>query len=72
MKDDDEFRVVVAKNVTRFREKARMSRKDLSEKIGGSHSYVYHVEEGKKMPSLLMGMRIAKALGIQPDRLLEA
>jgi transcriptional regulator with XRE-family HTH domain len=69
--DDGDFSGVVAKNVRRLREKKRMTRPELSDAIGGSHSYVYHVEELKKMPSLLMGLRIARTLGVAPERLLE-
>lgn len=71
MKADDAFGPVVAKNVMRLREKAGYTRKDLSEEVGGSHSYIYHVEVSNKMPSLLMGLRIARALKVAPERLLE-
>ena len=68
---DRDFSNVVALNVRRLREKKRMTRPELSEAIGGSHSYIYHVEEMKKMPSLLMGLRIAMKLGVSPEKLLE-
>ncbi len=61
---------VVAKNVMRLREKARLSREDLSEAIGASHSYSWHLETKFKMPSLLMGLRLARVLGVKPEELL--
>ena len=59
----------VAKNVRELREKHRMTRKELSEAVGGSHSYSWHVEEMQKMPSLLMGLRLARVLGVKPEEL---
>jgi len=63
-------REVVAKNVMKLREKANYSREELSDLIGASHSYVFQVEVRRKMPSLLMGLRLAKVLGVTPEGLL--
>jgi transcriptional regulator with XRE-family HTH domain len=69
--ESDGFSRAIAKNVKRLRTAKRMTQKELSEKIGGSHSYCYFVEVLEKMPSLLMGLRIAKALGVRPEDLLK-
>jgi transcriptional regulator with XRE-family HTH domain len=68
---DGDYSAEVAKNVKKLREKRRLTRKELSEAVGGSHSYIFHVEELQKMPSLLMGLRIARVLKVAPESLLE-
>lgn len=65
------FSKIIARNVKRLRTAKRMTQKELSEVIGGSHSYCYFVEVLEKMPSLLMGLRISKALGVKPEDLLK-
>lgn len=69
--EETDYGAVVAKNVARLREKRRLSREELSKAIGASHSYSWHLETKDKMPSLLMGLRLARVLGVKPEELLE-
>jgi transcriptional regulator with XRE-family HTH domain len=71
--DDEEaaFAKIVAKNVKRIRKQKRLTGLELSTSVGASHGYIHALEEYEKLPNFLMGMRIAKVLGVKPESLLE-
>lgn len=59
-----------AENVHRLRLKNKLSQKALAKRVGISVSYVSMLERGQRSPPLETVEKLAKALGVQPTRLL--
>ena len=61
----------VAANIRRIRQERRLTQKQLSLAIEAAASYIAVLETTPRMPSFLLGMRICRVLGCQPEDLLE-
>jgi len=67
----DDWRVIVGKNVRRFRQRADMTQEQLAFAAEIDLTYVGGIERGKRNPSVLVLVRIATALGAKPAELLQ-
>jgi len=63
--------VIVGKNVRRLRVQKGMTQEELAFEAEIDLTYVGGIERGRRNPSLMVLVRIAKALGVPPPRLLE-
>ena len=63
--------VLVGNNVRRLRLQKGMTQEELAFEAEIDLTYVGGIERGRRNPSLIVLVRIAKALGVQPPRLLE-
>lgn len=66
----DDWRVIVGENVRRFRQRADMTQEQLAFAAEIDLTYVGGIERGKRNPSVLVLVRIAKALDTEPAELL--
>ena len=57
---------LIRTNIKKYRNAARLTQEQLSEKAGVSCDYLSEIERGKKNPSLKRLLLIADALGIEP------
>jgi transcriptional regulator with XRE-family HTH domain len=64
--------VIVGKNVRRLRLQKGMTQEQLAFEAEIDLTYVGGIERGRRNPSLMVLVRIAKALGVQLPKLLEA
>lgn len=62
---------LVGKNVRRLRIQKGMTQEELAFEAEIDLTYIGGIERGRRNPSLMVLVRIAKALGVQPPRLLE-
>ena len=62
---------LVGKNVRRLRLQKGMTQEELAFEAEIDLTYVGGIERGRRNPSLMVLVRIAKALGVQPPQLLE-
>ena len=58
-------------NVRRLREKAGLQQAELADRVGISRAMICQIERSMKIPSLPVGVAIAKALGTTAEQLLE-
>lgn len=58
-------------NVRRLREQAGMQQAELADKVQISRTMMCQIERSMKIPSLPVGVAIAKALGTTAEQLLE-
>lgn len=56
---------LVGKNISKYRRKKGLTSETLAYENGFSKGYLSDLENGKKIPSILMLDRLAKALGVQ-------
>ena len=63
--------VLVGKNVRRLRLQKGMTQEELAFQAEIDLTYIGGIERGRRNPSLMVLVRIANALGVQPPRLLE-
>ncbi|SHG64292.1 transcriptional regulator, XRE family [Bradyrhizobium erythrophlei] len=63
--------VLVGKNVRRLRLQKGMTQEELAFEAEIDLTYVGGIERGRRNPSLMVLVRIAKALGVPPPKLLE-
>ena len=61
---------IIGRQIKETRSAQRMSQADLAEQIDMSVSYISHIETAKKRASLTALVRIANALGVTVDTLL--
>lgn len=61
--------LALGKNIKKYRRIADLTQEDLAEFCDCSASHIGQVENGKTVPSLEMTLRIANALNISIDRL---
>ena len=66
----EDVRKTVGRNVRRLREEAGLSQEKLALEADLDRTYVSGVERGVRNPTVTVVARIAKALKIEPDRLL--
>lgn len=65
-----DWRVILGKNVRRLRKQKKLTQEQLAFEAEIDLTYVGGIERGKRNPSLLVMVRIAKALGVHPTKLL--
>jgi transcriptional regulator with XRE-family HTH domain len=65
-----DWRVILGKNVRRLRKQKKLTQEQLAFEAEIGLTYVGGIERGKRNPSLLVMVRIAKALGVHPTKLL--
>ena len=61
----------IGERIRLLREQAAMTQADLAVAIGSKQSHVCAIETDRRDPSLDVLRRIAKALGVSPDKLLD-
>jgi ribosome-binding protein aMBF1 (putative translation factor) len=61
----------IAGQIRRWRRARRMTQKELSLAIFASESYIATIENVPRCPSFLLGMRIVRVLGLEPEDLLK-
>ena len=59
------------KNLKRIRTKKGMSQGAIARSLDVGRSFITNIENGKTNPTLATIVRIAKALGVTPDKLLK-
>lgn len=69
MEDADQVRRAFANVLTRRRLRRRWSQVDLGAYSGLEHSYISRLEKGQRTPSLDILLRLSRAFGIVPERL---
>lgn len=57
--------------IAQIRKEKGSSQRELAKRVGIHQSYLSQIETGKKRPSLKVGMRIAKELGVRLEELFE-
>lgn len=62
--------VVLGKNIKKYRKSNRMTQENLAEKCACSVGHIAMIESAKTVPSLSMTLRIANALNITVDTLI--
>lgn len=65
-----DWRLIFGRNVRRLRQQKKLTQEQLAFEAEIDLTYVGGIERGKRNPSLLVMARIAKALGVQPTKLL--
>lgn len=58
--------------VRRYRHLLGISQEDLADRASIHRTYIGGIERGERNPTLIMIERIAAALGVRPEKLLEA
>jgi transcriptional regulator with XRE-family HTH domain len=66
----EDVRKIVGRNVRRLREEAGLSQEKLALEAELDRTYVSGVERGVRNPTVTVVARIAKALNIEPNKLL--
>jgi transcriptional regulator with XRE-family HTH domain len=67
----DDWRSIVGRNVRRLRQIAGLTQEQLAFEASIDLTYVGGIERGRRNPSLLVMVRIAEALRVEPESLLE-
>jgi len=67
----EDWRIIVGRNVRRLRHAAELTQEQLAFEAQIDLTYVGGIERGKRNPSLLVMIRIATVLGVEPRALLE-
>ena len=62
----------VGLNLRHYREKSGLSQEEFGFECGLHRTYISGVERGKRNPTIVVLAKIAAALGIPPERLLES
>ncbi len=57
--------IKVLKNVKRIRESKGITVIDLANEAGIARSYIFYIESNRKIPTLMVLSKIAKALGVE-------
>lgn len=60
-----------AENLKRLREKTGMTQNDLAVDVGVSQTMIAQYERGLKLPTVVVGVDIAKILGTTVEKLVE-
>lgn len=66
----DKFSKHLSRNIKEIRRSQGMTQQELSEKAGLHLTYVGHLELGKYHPTVFVIWKIAKALGVSTDKLI--
>lgn len=59
----------MAENIKMYREKTNQNQKELAEEVGVTQQAISLYEQGIKVPSLAVAIRLAKALGTTCEKL---
>ena len=65
-----EWEAIVGANIRRLRKAKSLTQEQLAHEAGIAMRYVAGVERGEENPSLRYLVKIAAALGVEPDELL--
>lgn len=65
-----DWRAILGKNVNRLRRQKDMTQEELAFEAKIDLTYMGGIERGKRNPSLLVIVRIARALAVPPAKLL--
>jgi transcriptional regulator with XRE-family HTH domain len=66
-----DWRAIVGDNVRRFRQERGLTQEQLGFEAEIDLTYVGGIERGRRNPSLMVMVRLAEALGVEPERLLK-
>jgi transcriptional regulator with XRE-family HTH domain len=66
-----DWRAIVGDNVRRFRQERGLTQEQLGFEAEIDLTYVGGIERGRRNPSLMVMVRLADALGVEPERLLK-
>lgn len=61
----------LAENMRKIRTRKKMSQGDICRALGVDRAYISNIESGKQNPTLSTNEKIAKALGVKIDELLQ-
>ena len=61
--------ITIGENIKRFRIKAKLTQKELAEKIGVTHFWVCKLEKGKKNSTINLLIAISKELKVDLNQL---
>lgn len=61
----------LAENMRKIRARKKMSQGDICRALGVDRAYISNIESGKQNPTLSTIEKIAKALGVKIDELLQ-
>lgn len=61
----------LAENIRMFREKTNQNQKELAEEVGVTQQAISLYEQGVKVPSLAVAIKLAKALGTTCEGLVD-
>jgi DNA-binding XRE family transcriptional regulator len=67
-KDDEQS---VINQIEALRTKAGLSRQELADKVGVHYQTIGYIERGEYSPSLVLALKIAKALGKKVEQVFE-
>ncbi len=67
-KDDEES---VINRIEALRSKVGLSRQELADKVGVHYQTIGYIERGEYSPSLVLALKIAKALGKRVEQVFE-
>jgi transcriptional regulator with XRE-family HTH domain len=65
-----DWRLILGRNVKRLRQQKKLTQEQLAFEAEIDLTYVGGIERGKRNPSLLVMVRISKALGVHVTKLL--
>ena len=71
MKSKNETCLRFGRVVRNLRESAELSQEELADRASVHRTYIGGIERGERNPTLTTIHKIAKALGVRPQRLLE-
>ena len=69
--EETEARITFALSLRTYREIAGFSQRGLAKRIGADHTYISHLEGGRRGASFRTIILLAAALGIKPGQLFE-
>jgi len=55
--------MTIGEKIRKLREKKKTTQKELADKVGVSQPFIAQVERNSRIPSIIIGKRIAEALG---------
>jgi transcriptional regulator with XRE-family HTH domain len=66
-----DMRKLVGKNFSRLRKAKGLTQEEVEARSGFSQQYLSGLEQGKRNPTIITLYELAKALGVNPARLLD-
>lgn len=69
--DGEDPRAALGRRVNRLRVALGVSQEEFADRVGLDRTYVSGIERGLRNPTLLVLLRLARALGVPPARLLD-
>lgn len=68
--DKEQLAVLIGQNICKYREEAKLTQRDLAEKVGVGTAFISRIERGEKSMKLYTLYTIADVLGVTCDALL--